>query len=178
MTEKNILRKKLKEKRKSIKNLDTEKKIIENLTGFLNEKNLKNILCYVSLEAEIGTEEILYNSDFNIAVPKVLGDYMEFYELSELEVGYFGVREPKGDVIVNKNDYDCCITPGLSFTKSGERIGYGKGYYDKYLMDFKNLKIGLCYDEMLSDFIPTEKNDIKMDVIITEKEVIILGEKI
>ena len=178
MTEKNILRKKLKEKRKNIKNEKIEKKIIDNLILFLRERKLKNLLCYVSLDAEIGTEDILNNPEFNIAVPKVMGDYMEFYELSELEVGYFGVREPKGDVIVYKNDYDCCITPGLSFTKNGERIGYGKGYYDKYLKDFKNLKIGLCYSDMLSEHIPTDENDIKMDVIITEKEVIILGEKI
>ncbi len=181
MTKKNILRKKLKEKRKSIKNLDTDKRIISNLTRFLIEKNLRNILCYVSLETEIETDSILNNDAFNIAVPKVLGEYMEFYkfsDLSDLSEGFFGVREPKGTKAVNKNDYDCCVTPGLSFTKNGERIGYGKGYYDKYLKDFKNLKIGLCYNEMLSEYIPTDENDVKMDVIITEKDVIILGEKI
>lgn len=181
MTEKEILRKKLIEKRKLLKSTEKDISVTKNLLEFLKSRNILSVLCFVSLPDEIDTKYILNNKSLKIAVPKVFGDYMEFFEFlsfENLEKGAFGVNEPKKLFKINKNDYDCCITPGLAFSYDGKRIGYGKGYYDKYLKDYNNIKIGICYSEMLCDEIPVDKNDVFMDVIITEKDVIILGKEI
>ncbi len=181
MTEKEILRKKLIEKRKLLKSTEKDISVTKNLLEFLKNRNILSVLCFVSLPDEIDTEYVLNNKRLKIAVPKVFGDYMEFFEFlsfNDLEKGAFSVREPKKLFKINKNDYDCCIAPGLAFSNDGKRIGYGKGYYDKYLKDYNNIKIGICYSEMLCDEIPVDKNDVFMDVIITEKDVIILGKEI
>lgn len=178
---KNDFRKELLKRRKILKCKVTDEEIIDNVINFLKSRNLKSALCFVSLPDEIDTSSILNDKNFKIAVPKVFGESMDFFEFlsfEDLEIGNFGVREPKNSVKVQKNDYDCCITPGLSFSRNGKRIGYGKGYYDKYLKDFNNIKIGICYSNMLNENIPVSENDVFMDVIITEKDVIILGKEI
>lgn len=178
---KSDFRKELLKKRKLLKSEEFDKKVIQNVIKFLKLNNLKSLLCFVSLSYEIDTSDILNDKNFNIAVPRVFGENMEFFKFlsfEDLEIGNFGVREPKNSEKVQKNDYDCCIIPGLSFSRDGKRIGYGKGYYDKYLKDYKNIKIGICYSDMLNDNIPVDENDVFMDVIITEKDVIILGKKI
>ena len=58
--------------------------------------------------------------------------------------------------------------PGIAFDKFGNRIGFGKGYYDRYLMDLDAYKIGICFREQLDDYIPTGEFDIKMDEIIVD----------
>ncbi|MGZ3807117.1 MAG: 5-formyltetrahydrofolate cyclo-ligase, partial [Bacteriovorax sp.] len=64
------------------------------------------------------------------------------------------------------------LVPGLAFTKKGERLGRGKGFYDKYLSSYRGIKIGLCFSAQLSDLLPTEEHDVKLDYIVTEEEII------
>ena len=73
--------------------------------------------------------------------------------------------EPKGHCV--------CIVPGLAFDKNGYRIGYGKGYYDRFLKDFNGTKIGLCRCDFLKDALPVNEFDHKVDMIITEKGIIV-----
>lgn len=108
-----------------------------------------------------------------VALPKVDGDTMDFYEISsldEVEEGCFGVMEPVTDKKV-KWEEAVCLVPAVGFDKMGNRIGYGAGYYDKYFERHKRLvKVGIAYDFQIKDVIPTEENDIKMDYLFTPTE--------
>ena len=100
-------------------------------------------------------------------------DIMIFHEIScitDLKIGMYGIPEPCEDLPVFIPKGHCvCVIPALAFDKRGYRIGYGKGYYDRFLRDFCGTKVGLCYSEFLKDTIPTGKYDSNVDTIITEK---------
>lgn len=136
-------------------------------------KNAKCIMTYVSFNDEVDTFKIIddaINKGKRVAVPKVLGDDMfasEINSLNDLEAGRFGILEPKSFKEIS--NIDICIVPGLAFDKKLNRLGYGKGYYDRFLAGLNVLKIGLCYIDSVLDEIPVYETDIAMDLIVTEK---------
>ena len=140
------------------------------------------LLGFVNYGSEISTIEILQEAirkGKKVFLPKIEGDEMFFYlvnNLMELQEGYKGIREPLGDT--ECFDYDTykdhrilLLMPGVAFDKYGNRMGYGKGYYDKFLKDISAYKIGVCYSFQLLDTIPALKHDVKMDMIITENRI-------
>ena len=179
-------RKKLKAKRNSISNKSKlDFCIAQELFSLDEYKNADKILIFVSLFDEIDTESIInsaLSSGKTVAVPCCKNKFgeMEFYlinSLDELKTGTFGVREP--DIEINKKleDFEksIIIVPGLSFDRDGNRIGYGGGYYDRFLANYSGVSIGLCYGEMMSDSIPTDKYDIPVDIVVTDSEVFTRG---
>lgn len=163
-------------KRKEIKN----KKILEEKikNNFLNNQKIissKNILIYVSKDEEVDTKEIikeLWKLNKNVFVPKVEGNIINFYlikKFNDLEIGYYGILEPISHVKYQDNINTCIIVPGLLFDKNYNRLGYGGGYYDRFLTNKNIYKIGICFSTMIVDKIIVEKTDIKMDEIITER---------
>lgn len=109
-----------------------------------------------------------------VALPKVNGNEMDFYEITSLDQvkkGSFGVMEPVTGQKVNWEEA-VCLTPGLGFDKGGGRIGHGGGYYDRYFERHPRLvRIGIAYDFQVVDEIPTEKNDIPMEYLVTPKDI-------
>ena len=94
-------------------------------------------------------------------------------DLSELKPGAYSIPEPSCDSELYVNvPNTLCIVPALAFDRDGYRIGYGKGFYDRFLSSFEGYSIGLCYHEFLCDKLPTEKTDKKVNMIITNKEVL------
>ena len=94
-------------------------------------------------------------------------------DLSSLSSSNFGLSEPKYDLPnVTPTDKTICIVPALAFSKQGHRLGYGMGYYDSFLRDFRGKSIGFSYSELIFDDIPHEDHDIPLDMIITESEVL------
>ena len=180
---KNELRKKAQEKRKLINNKDELDSLIENrLVNLDLFQNAKTVLIYVSLDDEITTDGIIkiaLNKGKTVAVPycKDKNGAMDFYiinSLSQLNIGSFGIREPNVNNCVLLTDYNdaVIIVPGLLFDKKGNRIGFGKGFYDRYLAKNKILSIGLCYDEMIIDYVPVDKYDVNVDIIVTQSGII------
>lgn len=108
-----------------------------------------------------------------VALPKVAGDTMDFYEITSLEEvakGSFGVMEPVTAQRVNWEEA-VCLTPGVGFDKAGNRMGHGAGYYDKYFEHHRRLiKVGIAYDFQIKDMIPTEETDIRMDYLMTPSQ--------
>ena len=97
--------------------------------------------------------------------------------IRDLEPGHFGILEPTSTTYYNE-EIDLVITPSIAFDKKGNRLGYGKGYYDKYFATSKHkTSIGLSYDKLLQEKIPTDKYDKKVDIIITEEKTLIINEK-
>ena len=144
----------------------------------------KEILTFINTKSEVNTSKLInhcFEINKKVAVPKVMGDEMKFYYISsfkDVKPGTMNILEPNG------NDQNLCIPskdslmimPGLVFDKYGGRIGYGGGFYDKYIYKYSEagfLKAALCfYVQIYNGIIPVEKNDISPDYIITDKEII------
>lgn len=183
---KNVIRKEIAKLRNNLK-LEDKKILDEKIFNFLIKsdfyKKSKRIFIYVSYNNEVDTKEIIEYSlknDKIIYVPKInIEDKtmkaIRIHSLNELYVNKYGILEPN---IVDKNyiesDFDLIVLPGIAFDKVGNRIGYGGGYYDKYLsvLECKINKVALAYEFQVIDNIETEKHDIKVDCVITDNEII------
>lgn len=150
--------------------------------SFLNSdtyKNAKIILCYSYLNDEVKTDLIIAKSIADgkiIAMPRCIdkNGLMNYYiinSVKDLKAGSFGILEPdvKCTELIDFSE-SVCIVPALSFDRAGFRLGYGKGYYDRFLENYTGLSVGLCYNDLISDFLPTNEFDRKVDVVITETD--------
>lgn len=172
---KQLYRKKYLELRKNIKNKSLKDEIIFNKV-IDNEKvnEAKTMLIYVSFNDEVDTIKLIkyFINKKKIAIPKIENDVMNFYyinSIDELKKGSFNVLEPFGTLKVTNFRNCVSITPGICYGKDGYRIGYGKGFYDRFYNKHKSIyKIGLCYHELLLDNIPHNKFDHKVDEIISD----------
>lgn len=95
---------------------------------------------------------------------------MEFYPYrkSEMEVGAYGINEPQGDNSCSTEVIDLMVVPAVAFTRRGERLGRGKGFYDCYLSreEFRAYTVGVCYSHQLLDSLPTEPHDCRVDEVV------------
>ena len=183
--DKKYLRKILKQKRSQIdskiKALN-DKKILNTILNLDEIKKADIILTYVSTASEIDTQELIeffLKNKKVVAAAKCEDEFgnMSFYKISsllELKKSVFGIFEPefneKNKVLKFENSV--CIVPALSFDIKRQRIGYGKGYYDRFLENYTGVKIGLCYDEMIEEKIPCDKYDIAVDMVVTQSKII------
>jgi 5-formyltetrahydrofolate cyclo-ligase len=108
-------------------------------------------------------------------LPKVDGDTLKIvaYDKSRLITGAYNILEPDDNNYFPVEDIELIIIPGVAFDKQKNRLGRGKGYYDKLLSNTEAFKIGICYDFQLVDEISTDAHDIKMDIVIAPNCVII-----
>ena len=173
---KKILREKYKAIRKNIKDKTFKEEIIKKKVLLLAH-NYQTIGIYVSLEDEVNTDEIikeLLKMDKKVYVPKVDGKRMDFYRiysLDEIEISNnkYHLREPINlEEKINPADVELMITPGLAFDMNNNRLGYGGGYYDRYLKDLSCFKVGICFKEQLIDSLITDENDVLMDIVIND----------
>ena len=160
---------------------DFDKNIFENVCSLNEYINCRQVLVYVSSEIEVGTRQLMEKafSEKEVLCPRCVDgtNIMYFYKVSsfeELEKGSFGILEPrieceKAEVFDNA----VCIVPALSFDRYGFRLGFGKGFYDRFLENFSGAKIGLCYENCLSQTLPSDIYDINVDKIATEERTIV-----
>lgn len=142
----------------------------------------KTVAIYYSMASELSTDHIRHAAiaeGKQVALPRTFGDYMNFYLIGEGEKmtrSDFGVWEPleNAEKLIDPQSIDLIIVPGLAFDRDLNRLGFGRGFYDRYLSKTDAFKIGICYDAQIApkNEIPTDEYDVKMDRIITEKEVI------
>ncbi len=134
----------------------------------------KNIGLYYSLKDEVSTLELIQHSlkvGKKVYLPKVVEDDLLFYEIGENESfvqSPFHVMEPVGEENKRMVDVDIMIVPGVAFDEEGHRMGFGKGYYDRFLEKQKVYKIGVCFREQMVKGIPYNSHDISMDEVITD----------
>lgn len=184
--DKKTIRKSVLELRQNIKDEERgvwDKSIFDLLVNSKIYKDAKSIFIYVSCKDEVDTKKVIkysLNNGKSVYVPKTyihekVMTAMKINSLDELIVDNYGILEPK---FVDKNNigiyFDIIIMPGLAFDKIGNRIGYGGGYYDKYIskLNYQVLKIALAYDFQILDNIEVEDHDIRVDYIITNKRLI------
>jgi 5-formyltetrahydrofolate cyclo-ligase len=162
---------------------ENSKKIKNRLFNLNEFKKASTILFYVSYNNEVFTHEMireLLTSKKNIVVP--ISDkknrtliLSKLENWNDLSIGSYNILEPKNNRIkqVNLDIIDLIIVPGVGFDEKGNRIGHGKGYYDKLLRNSKKAKsIGLTFECQILEKIPTGKYDIPVDVIVTEERII------
>ena len=180
--EKNVIRKRMKQLRADMTRTERFEKsmqIFEQLITVPEFKRADRIYTYVSMDNEIDTIMFIDYSlslEKRVFVPRVSGRDMEFYEISdisELSPGYMGIYEP--DINGKEPDYSrtgfMCM-PGLAFDKSYNRIGYGGGFYDRYLsVENKLYKAALAYEAQLLESIPAQDGDVRPDMIVTEESI-------
>lgn len=135
------------------------------------------ILAYVDAKGEVKTKDIIehaWMNDKKVAVPRVHGDIMKYYLISsfeDLEPGCFGIMEPKVSCfeVSEIPENSVVIMPGVAFDNTGNRIGYGKGYYDKYFAKYPELyKIAVAFSMQIVRKVPTDILDISANCVITE----------
>ena len=152
---------------------DAEEKVFENLKKITEFGLAKSCFCYVDFKNELPTKKIRdFFAQRELLVPVVDSDIMHAVKAeSGNRKNIFGIDEPAEFEIVNFPP-EIAIIPLLACDKKGNRIGFGKGYYDKWLQGKSLLKIGVCYDFQVIDSVPSEPTDIRLDYVVTEREII------
>lgn len=163
---------------KALKRQHTKVSLIEQSSLILNKLEshkdfieAKTVMLYSSLPDEVQTIGFIekWRHKKRIILPTVVGDDIIPVELTDdtdFAIGDFNILEPQNKPY--NGSYDLIIVPGVAFDKDGNRIGRGKGYYDRFLSKHMNIKrIGICFDFQLIEEVPTEENDIRMHEIIS-----------
>lgn len=136
-------------------------------------RNAKTVYGYMPYNQEVRTVPMLEQAlrdGKRVAVPKIYGDTMKFLyldDLSKVEKNDMGIPEPIADTPVAKDKTALVLMPGLAFTKQGDRMGYGGGFYDRFLADEPDHPtLALCYAFQLVDSLPTEEFDVPVDTVL------------
>jgi 5-formyltetrahydrofolate cyclo-ligase len=148
--------------------------ICNRLSSVLRGK--KFVMAYCALFNEVNVDSlmrVLISEGIGVAVPVTEKETSvitpsEITSLSDIKRGAYGIREPINVSEVPLSEIDAVLVPGLAFDEGGMRMGFGKGCYDRFLENYKGLKIGVCYEFQLVDAVPFDKHDVPMDMIVTE----------
>ena len=162
--------------------------IYKRLTALELDRDYDNILLYSAIRNEVNTDEYfacLINKAKKIYYPRVCGDEMSFYRvrcLDELNCGSFNINEPDmTDEYTQADGRALMIVPGLGFSDTGYRIGYGKGFYDRYLSSFTKrdtvTAVGVGYDfQLLGNVTFEDEYDVPLDGVITDKREVFIDD--
>ncbi|MBQ6282897.1 MAG: 5-formyltetrahydrofolate cyclo-ligase [Bacilli bacterium] len=172
---KDELRNKYKIIRDNIKDKDIKSNIIKNkVINTIEYQNSKVIALYKNLGSEVKTNELInyaLNDNKIVVLPKVIGNTLVFYKTDNKSFtkSKYNIYEPiETDIVDN---IDLFIVPGICFDKYKNRLGFGKGYYDRALKT-NSKKIGICFEEQIyENRIKVDPFDIRMDKIITDKNI-------
>lgn len=185
METKKDIRKKIFSERKKCTDSQIEawsRLITEKVTALTAFEKADRILAYADYNREVMTGYLIeeaWKRGKEVAVPKVSGKDMVFYKLtdfSQLEPGYYGIPEPVSGETVDWEE-GLMIMPGVAFDRENHRVGYGGGFYDRFLEKHPGLcRLAVAFDFQILSQVPTEPTDIFPHIIVTEKETLYLVE--
>lgn len=162
------------------------RRIADTIEGLNSYLEAETVFVYVSMTSEVVTTAFIENAiamKKQVAVPRIDTDNqgkrcMQFYRihgLADLVPGYYGIMEPMTDHVVTPKNGDLMIVPGLAFTQDGHRLGYGGGFYDRYMHKYGDInfhRVGVAFDIQITPFLPHESFDETVNMIITEKRIL------
>lgn len=163
------------------KRLEYSRQISERLFQSQEYAQAKAIMVYISTRIEVDTSLIVRQALADgkaVAAPRCKSkihvmDFFVIKSTEDLDDGAYGLSEPReGCELFTAYEDSICIVPGLSFDTNGQRMGFGGGYYDRFLSDYSGISCGLCFDEFISDTLPTEETDVAVDMIVTQSKII------
>ncbi|XCA84663.1 5-formyltetrahydrofolate cyclo-ligase [Exiguobacterium mexicanum] len=155
---------------------DRDTAIIHTLTTSIAWQKARTVALTLAMDLEIDTRPLIrqaWQAGKSVFVPKVTKQGLTFHEIfsfDDLEPGVMGILEPTTPE--TDETIDLCIVPGRVFNRSGYRIGWGGGYYDRFLATYRGVTISLAYDVQLVTDLPIESHDIPVEYIVTEREMI------
>ena len=145
-------------------------KKLENTRLFIESKN---ILAYWSMPSEVFTHDFIikWSSSKNFYLPVVTNNNLDIRKFTNeqnmITSSKFNIQEPVGGKLTNLGIIDLTIVPGIAFDKNNNRLGRGRGYYDRLLINIKEKKVGICFFFQFFDSIPVDANDIPVDAVIS-----------
>lgn len=162
---------------------DKSNKICDRFISFIEKNDFSSVFSYIHFRSEVRTTKIveyLLKNKKEVSLPKTyikdkLIEAIQINHLDGLRPGAYGILEPEeGGGVISPNTLGCIVVPGAVFDRSGGRIGYGGGFYDRFFerISDKTVKIGLAFDFQLKKKIPQEEHDVPLDIIITDKEIV------
>lgn len=170
------LRRQIRERKRAMTLAQIEQASVRLGEQFLSSdqyRAAKTIYGYLPYNQEVRTTPMLERAladGKRVAVPKVYGEEMKFIyltDLAQVEKGYAGIPEPVADEPTADDPTALVLMPGMAFTKAGDRMGYGGGFYDKFLaMEPGHPTVALCYEFQLVDELPVEEFDIPVDLVL------------
>ncbi len=160
-------------------------RIAESLINSNMYRQSKNIMLYMATKSEVQTQEIIHSAqkeDKKIFIPLIIRESNEIMPSliqdfkTELTPGALGIMQPKEEYyrVVQPDILDLVIVPGVAFTRQGQRLGRGGGYYDRFLsrLGQHTVSVGLAFEMQIVEQIPTNEKDMPVDYIITEEGII------
>ena len=178
MNEKQSIREKMKAFRRSMDPLEKrarEKRLCDGLCDILSDLSFQEILCYYPLPHEIDLFEAYKkwaDSKMKLFFPVTAKESISFFaprSFDDFSEGAMHVMEPLSrDEPFLYHEKALCIVPGLAFTREGMRLGYGKGYYDRFISENpKIVTIGVCFEEQVLDELPCDDNDMQLNFVFS-----------
>lgn len=153
-----------------------DREIYSRILSMAEYEKAHTVFCFAGTEREIDTVPVLLDAlkrGKRLGLPKCISKgIMEVYEirsLQDLKPGSYGILEPdSGCAFINPDDIDLSLIPCLSAGPDGKRLGYGGGYYDRYLGQVSGTKAVLCRGRMMRQNLPTEEHDVPVDMVVSE----------
>lgn len=179
--QKQLLRKEIAQLKRSYSTAELNSFSVEALARLEQSDIFRAATCvaiYHAIPGEVQTETFVekWYKQKKILLPVIEGNELRLFPYSgkeSLKSGVFGIQEPVGNQpTVPDNEIDLIVIPGIAFDRNMNRIGRGKGYYDRLLSTTTATKAGLCFHFQLVEDVPSESFDKKMDILITNKEII------
>ena len=155
----------------------SSKQIQRNLKKIEAFRNAEKVACYYSIGSEVKTLDTIQqmiSEGRTLALPRIVGDDLVFCSVKsfeELQKGEFGIMEPRKNCPI-VDDFDIILVPAVAMMRTGQRLGYVKGYYDRFLSKHKTPAIALEYSKLVGRNIPNTEGDVPIQWIVTEDEVI------
>ena len=179
MMSKELLRKELREKRNLLSEKETKsQKIVNRLLETEAFSNAEVVMLYRSAKGEVGTDslwEACKQAGKVCVFPKCVSDSEMIAVMAQEETDFtkssFGIMEPASEQVFPKELIDLIVVPALGYDQSNFRMGYGGGYYDRYLEDFYATTVGLCFEELLVETVYPGVWDVPVDFVVTESDV-------
>ena len=177
MKSKDRIRKEIRDRKRHFNSNEMREMSLPVVSGLLANSHVlsaRTIMAYCSLSDEVDTRQLLNRLSAmgkRVLLPKVIDDtrmeLRQYHCYAGLVSGAYGIMEPDGDTFNDYKSIDVAIVPGMSFDKDGNRLGRGKGYYDRLLTLLPHTYlIGVCFNFQLSDEVPHTDYDIRMDEVI------------
>ena len=155
------------------------REIEERLFSLPEFKSARAILFFVSFRSEVETVPMIrrvLDEGKRVALPKVKGKGLELFEINnfdkDVSPGAWGILEPCEIAPAKLDDMDIIIVPGAAFDERGNRLGYGAGFYDKLLFEFKKPTVAIAFEQQIVQNVPADLHDVPVQKIVTEKRII------
>lgn len=166
------------------KEIDRSKKIAKRILALGEVKSADAIMCYVSMEGEVHTHELideLIARGKRVYVPRVrkrgVMDAIRIHAMDDLAPGTYGILEPREGNIIAPQALDVVIVPSVAIDAARNRLGHGAGYYDRYLENTRALRVAPVFEWQMVDYVPHEEHDILMNVVVSESRIIQYDER-